>query len=177
MDLDKIIPKSGEWRISKNMVFVKYLVWVPVFEIENDKFINVFLDFKIARHILKLVKNLKKYDIPHYFISPLYANPKQDLETYHEINIENILKNYSKEAFFDGFKKINYDLIRNLIDYCNDWDCFPQVKDIYEKVNREVQYHYYDFYSKQKIQNIDRDDIRETFSTLYRDIKLQQLLR
>ncbi len=177
MDLNSIIPKSGEWKISKNRAFIWNVAWLPVFDIISDNEINIFLDLRNSRSILKLVKNLQKTDYILYFISPVFADPGQDKREYNDINIKNYLRNYSKIQFYDGFQKIEYDFIGNLIDYCKKEKCIELIKDIYENVNKEVQQKSWDYYTNKQYYDIKRDDIRETFNSLYRDIQLQQILR
>jgi hypothetical protein len=177
MDLNSIIPKSGEWKISKNRAFIWNVAWLAVFDIISDSEINIFLDLRNSRSILKLVKNLQKTDYIFYFISPVFADPGQDKREYNDINIKNYLRNYSKIQFYDGFQKIEYDFIGNLIDYCKKEKCIELIKDIYENVNKEVQQKSWDYYTNKQYYDIKRDDIRETFNSLYRDIQLQQILR
>jgi len=143
MDLNSIIPKSGEWKVSKDRVFRFNIAWIPIFDV----------------------------------VSPLFADPGQDNRDFNYINIKNYLKNYSKSQFYDGFSKIDFDFIGNLIDYCKKEKCIELVKDIYLEVNKIVQSKHWDYYTNREFYNNKRDDIRETFNSLYRDIQLQQILR
>ena len=177
MDLNSIIPKSGEWKVSKNGAVRYNAGWLPIFDMISDTEINIFLDLRNGRDILKVVKNLQKTKYKFYFISPLFADPGQDTREYNEVNIKNYLKNYSKVQFYDGFQKIEFDFIGNLIDYCKKENCIELIKDIYNNVNKEVQSKSWDYYTNKQYYDIKRDDIRETFNSLYRDIQLQQILR
>jgi len=176
MDLNNIIPNNGEWRVSKNRGFKKNIAWIPVFDIIDDNLIHIFLDVRISKDILKLVKNLQKTDIEFYFISPLFSDPgfKGD---FNEENINNYLRGYSKSQFYDGFEKIEFDFIGNLIEYCKKENCIELVKDIYLIINKDVQMKVYNYYTNEKLFKHKREDIRETFNQLYRDIQLQQILR
>lgn len=176
MDLDNIIPNSGEWKVSKNRIFKRNIAWIPVFDIVDDNFIYIFLDLRISKDILKLVKNLQKKDIEFYFISPLFSDPgfKGD---FNEENINNYLRGYSKSQFYDGFEKIEFDFIGNLIEYCKKENCIELVKDIYLIINKDVQNKFWDHYDNKQYFKTKREDIRETFNQLYRDIQLQQILR
>ena len=176
MDLDSIIPNNGEWKVSKNRVFKKNIAWIPVFDIVDDNLIYIFLDLRISKDILKVVKNLQKTDTEFYFISPLFADPGFNGD-FNEINIKNYLKDYSKSQFYDGFEKIEFDFIGNLIEYCKKENCIELVKDIYLEVNKEVQNKFWDHYANKQYFKTKREDIRETFNQLYRDIQLQQILR
>ena len=176
MDLDSIIPNNSEWKVSKNRVFKKNIAWIPILDIVDDNLIYIFLDIRMSKDILKVVKNLQKTDIEFYFISPLFADPGFNGD-FNEINIKNYLKDYSKSQFYDGFEKIEFDFIGNLIEYCKKENCIELVKDIYLEVNKEVQNKFWDHYANKQYFKTKREDIRETFNQLYRDIQLQQILR
>jgi hypothetical protein len=176
MDLDSIIPNNSDWKVSKNRVFKKNIAWIPVFDIIEDNLIYIFLDIRMSKEILKVVKNLQKTDIEFYFISPLFANPGFNGD-FNEVNIKNYLKDYSKSQFYDGFDKIEFDFIGNLIEYCKKENCIELVKDIYLEVNKEVQNKFWDHYANKQYFKTKREDIRETFNQLYRDIQLQQILK
>ena len=176
MDLDSIIPNNSDWKVSKNRVFNKNIAWIPIFDIVDDNLIYIFLDLRMSKDILKVVKNLQKTDIEFYFISPLFADPGFNGD-FNEINIKNYLKDYSKSQFYDGFEKIEFDFIGNLIEYCKKENCIELVKDIYLEVNKEVQNKFWDHYANKQYFKTKREDIRETFNQLYRDIQLQQILK
>jgi hypothetical protein len=176
MDLDSIIPNNSDWKISKNRVFKKNIAWIPLLDIIEDNLIYIFLDIRMSKEILKVVKNLQKTDIEFYFISPLFADPGFNGD-FNEVNIKNYLKDYSKSQFYDGFDKIEFDFIGNLIEYCKKENCIELVKDIYLEVNKEVQNKFWDHYANKQYFKTKREDIRETFNQLYRDIQLQQILK
>jgi len=176
MDLNNIIPNNCEWKVSKNRVFKKNIAWIPVFDIVDDNLIHIFLDLRMSKDILKVVKNLQKTDIEFYFISPLFADPGFRGD-FNVVNINNYLKDYSKSQFYDGFEKIEFDFIGNLIEYCKKENCIELVKDIYLEVNKDVQNKFWDHYANKQYFKTKREDIRETFNQLYRDIQLQQILR
>jgi hypothetical protein len=177
MDLNSLIPHSGDWKVSKNRVFVRNIAWLPVFDIESENLIHIFLDFRNCRHILKLLKNVKTQKVDCLFLSPLFADPGYDASDFHSINIKNYLKNFANGDFFDGLEKIQFDLIENLIEYCQIYDCTDLIKDVYQSVNVDVQKNFWDYYSAKWIYSNNRQDIRERFNTLYRDIQLQQILK
>jgi hypothetical protein len=176
MDLDSIIPNNSEWKVSKNRVFKKNIAWIPILDIIDYNLIYIFLDIRMSKDILKVVKNLQKTDIEFYFISPLFADPGFNGD-FNEVNIKNYLKDYSKSQFYDGFEKIEFDFIENLIEYCKKENCIELVKDIYLEVNKEVQNKFWDHYANKQYFKTKREDIRETFNQLYRDIQLQQILK
>lgn len=181
MELNNFIPKNcseEEWCLRKNVIFKKKIIWIPIVtKIDDDFFI--YLDLRIKREVLKVIKNLMINNIKFYLISPLVSNKKIKIsdEELHNLNIENYLNCYSNNFIYDGVKKINFDIIGNLIDYCVKFNCKDKIKEIYLEVNKHVQLTSRNWYSNELIYNVDRIDIRSEFSSLYRDIQLSQILK
>jgi hypothetical protein len=118
-----------------------------------------------------------KYKI--FFLSPLLANPKFSItdEEALDHNMENYLTNYSQPQFYDGFQKLGFDFIENFIEFCDKEKSKYLIKDIYIKVNSKVQSSYYDYYQNKSIFLVEREDIRDAFNSLYREIQIYQLLK
>ena len=53
MDLNNIIPKSGEWKSSKDRVFKFNIAWIPIFDVVGENQIHIFLDL-IKRLIFQI---------------------------------------------------------------------------------------------------------------------------
>jgi hypothetical protein len=178
MDLDKILPKKFKWQVKSDIVMVFKIAWLPIFKI-NGKEVEIFLDLRTSKQILPIVKNLQDLNVGFYFISPLLANPGYkvfDDEQYHELNIRNLMNNYWKPQYYDGFKKIEFDVIENLINYATKYKCSSLIKDIYEDINEYVQGSGYDWYTNRECFYVERQDIREDFQSLYRQIKITEIL-
>lgn len=181
MDLNDILPKnfSGEeWKICKDTIFKSKIIWIPVAKkIDNELYI--FLDLRIKRELLKVIQIASRNNIEFYLISPLVSNKRIKISDseLHSLNIENYLNCYSNKFIYDGVRKINFDIIGNLIDYCNKFNCKDSIKDIYLVVNKNVQLTSRNWYSNELIYNVDRIDIRNEFNSLYRDIQLSQILK
>jgi hypothetical protein len=178
MDLDKILPRKFKWQVKNNIVMAFKIAWLPIFKINGD-YVDIFLDLRTSKQILPVVKNLQELKINFYFVSPLLANPgfkSFDDDQYHEVNIRNLMNNYWKPQYFDGFKKIDFDVIENLINYTNKFKCAHLIKDIYEDINEYVQGSGYDWYTNREHFYVDRQDIREDFQSLYRQIKITEIL-
>lgn len=181
MELDKFLPKNyntEEWSIHKHSIFKKKIIWIPVV-IEINNCFYIYLDLRIKREVLLVIKNAMMNDIKFYLISPLLSNSKIkfDNEELYTMNIENYLNCYSNSIIYDGVKKINFDLIGNLTDYCKEFNCLDKIKEIYLQVNINVQSSYKNWYNNELIYNITRSDIRDEFNSLYRDIQLSQILK
>lgn len=174
MDLDKILLKNVDWKYSKGRYFrKKSAAWIPIVDVLEDR-IRIFLDVRVYKDILKIVKVFKENNIDFRFISYRFADPGFS-EDFNETNIKCYLKSFLNESFYFGFKKIDFDLIENVVKYCVENECFDVLKDIYNEVNKKTQNTYWLTYNTQT-HYIPNEEIRENFNSLYREIIIKQIL-
>ena len=174
IDPTNFLPNNDEWKISKNRIFKKKVAWIPIIDIKESH-VNVFLDAKMAREIIKLIPRI---NCEFYLISPQMADPRISNglpEEIHLLNINNCFSNYIREVFFDGFPKIGFDMISNMVKYCKYNNCSDLIKICYDDVGVEIRKKEYDPY-KNTYSNKYRTDIIEDYNTLYRQIQLSQVL-
>ena len=174
MKIEDIIPKTDKWKISKGVVYVKYMAWIPIVDTRKG-YIEIFFDIRLMKEILKIIT---KINSEFYLISPQLSDLVYDrnLEDIHRINIKNYLSNYANPRFYSAFQKIEFDLITNLILYCKKFDTMLMVKESYDEVNKEVQRKGWDWYLSKEVHELPIKEIRDEFGGLYRQIKLAELL-
>jgi hypothetical protein len=177
MDLNDL-PRKYEWSFRKDLLLVKNIAWLPIARVQ-DKNVDIYLDIRMSKQILCLLKYLMSTKYKIFFLSPLLANPKFSItdEEALDHNMENYLTNYSQPQFYDGFQKLGFDFIENFIEFCDKEKSKYLIKDIYIKVNSKVQSSYYDYYQNKSIFLVEREDIRDAFNSLYREIQIYQLLK
>lgn len=179
MDLNKLIPfkskpNNCDWLVKGNYLMYKKLEHIPVAFIENDV-VYIFLDNRIPKQILKITKwILNNFDIEFYFTTPELSNPS-GIEDYQETIIKHYLFSYSQPHFFKSFEIIGFDIIKNMVDWCVKERCIDLIKECYDEVNKSIQRSHYDYWSNSKIYE-HKEEIREEFKTLYRDIQINQIL-
>jgi hypothetical protein len=123
------------------------------------------------------MKNLLDKDIPFLCYSPTFSGPKRYWQDeFDAVNIKNYLHAYSLDGFYDGFNKIGFDVSKGIVDYCTEFNCYHLVKPILDSVKDQVQGSRMDWRTNQLIMNVDRQDIRDSFGSLYRDIQLSNIL-
>jgi hypothetical protein len=178
MDLDKILPKNKEIKISKNRVFIKNIAWIPFIEIISDNYVYIYLDLRLVNDVIKVTKNLQKTDYEFYFIPFKISDPGLILsdDEYNSEIIKNYFRSYSQINFYNGFNKIGFDIIENMVKFCEIRKCYHLIKDIYDEVNRDVQKNFYDYYTNSYKFEVESEDIREEFKTLYRHIQLNRII-
>jgi hypothetical protein len=175
MDLQKIAESNKNWIISKNIIYVDYITKIPMLIKKGDD-IWVYLDIKIAKHVLKLVKILSDKNINFLFKSTLiFFDEKFTEEEFHKHNLKQYLKNITDKKFFDGFEKIGFDFTQNLAQYLVKYQCFEIFQQVYQKQKSISLSKTYDYWVNKEYYTIDREDIRNYISSLEREIKISLL--
>lgn len=178
MDLNKLIPLKFkptigcDWVVKGKYLMYKKLEHIPVAFIE-DGVVYIFLDNRIPKQIIKLIKWIMELDYEFYLMPPELSNPSNDVDE--ERVISHYLYSYSQKHFFYGFDKIKFDLINNMVDWCKRENCSYLIKSSYDEVNKKVQRTTYDYWKNKQVYDYNKE-IREYFNTLYRDIQISQIL-
>ena len=163
------------WVVKGKFLMFKKYEHIPVCYIEDD-IVYVFLDAKITKHIIKLTNHLVKNKIEFYFTSPEMSNPKGiNKLDYHDEIIKHYLTLYSNKDFYYGFKKIEFDLIDNMVKWTMKENCFNSIKDNLEIIKKRILKKEYDYYTNKLYYNYD-EMIREDFNSLYRHIVLSRFV-
>jgi hypothetical protein len=168
------ILESDNWKLSKSIVYVHKTAWIPISKIEDD-YVLIFFSKRLEKETLKLLKLLNN-KTKFYLVSPLLSDPKinrKDIDSINLINIKNYLMNWAD--YYYSFRKINFDLVSNLVSYCNEFDCFEELKVAYDDVSSKILKETYDYYRNDTYYKYD-EIIRDEFSGLYRQIRINQIL-
>lgn len=174
MDLNDLIPNSNNsWIVKGRYLMFRKIEHIPVCYIEDD-IVYVFLDARIFKSIISITKHLMSLGVNFYFTTPEASDPKGVLD-YNKKVVYHYLISYAKDNFFYGFKKIEFDLIDNLVKWTDKENCFDLVKDSYNKVVKKVNNQSWDYYSNKK--HFDYClEIRVEFQSLYRHIQISKII-
>lgn len=172
MELNSLIPDNHvSWLVKGRFLMFRKYENIPTCYIDNG-LVYVFLDNRIINPIIKLVKHLMKINCEFYFTSPIFSHPSyRDQELDKEKIINHYLFSYIQDGFFKGFKKIDFNLIENLVHWCAKQDCIDLIKPVYKELENKVDSFYYDWYSNKRVYEYD-EDIRNDYKTLYREIQI-----
>jgi len=176
MDLYKIIPQNdSRWVVSKNIIYIDYFAKIPILVKSGDD-IWVYMDVKILKYVLKLIKILEKQKIEFLFKSTsIFFDHKFDESDIHTRNLSHYLMNISNPNIFDGIEKIGFDYTRNIASYLLAYECYDIFQDVYKKVSKKLLSKTYDYYTNKDIFQTNREDIRNYISSLEREIKISIL--
>jgi len=173
MDLNKIIPSNEDWSFSKGIIYFKKIQKIPICILIDDV-PHIILENKLPKKVIELTKILMRSCEEFYFTTPLSTNPSGFFDFKNEI-IRSYFYSWANPKFLNGFKKINFDLIKNLIDWSEKNDAWYLVKPKYEEINKKIQKSYYDYYQQKDCYDYDFE-IREEFRTLWREIQINKIL-
>lgn len=173
--LEDLIPtRDSNWQIKGEYLLYKKYANIPVAYIE-DSVVYIFLDLKIVNQISKLIRHLSSKRIEFYFDSPEFSNPSTDLKDHDRKVILHYLFSYAHQSIFIEFRKIQFDLIKNMVQYCDKNNCVDLLKDAFESTKLIVQRGYHDFYTNKMKYDYSKE-IREEFENLYRDIQISRII-
>jgi hypothetical protein len=176
MELNDLIPDNNKcWVMKNNFLFFYKYNNIPVCYIE-DNIVFVFLDMKIKKPILRLLKKLITENKEFYLVTPELSNPK-GVEDIHYENLVTYMLSLIDDDWMNGFISINFNPVDNIINYLIKYNCYDLIKPIWEKINEKVNKKYYDYYSNSNIYaHKCNDRIRNEFYTVFRQIQLGIIL-
>jgi hypothetical protein len=175
MDLNSILPCDERWSLGygDRVIYYKKLMKIPLLILIDDV-PHIILENKLVRQVIQLTKILIDSGQEFYFTIPDAVNPA-GVADYKEEVIYSYLYAYSNYKFYNEFRQIGFDLIENMVKWCDKEDCWELVKPIYERVNKSIQRKEFDWYSKSDIFNY-RLEIREDFLSLWREMQINKIL-
>jgi hypothetical protein len=173
MDLNKFIPNTdNKWVIKKEILYYEKGGLIPLLkEIDNILFIS--LDRRVTKNVIKLINKLDKLEQPFLFCSRenIYQNH------IYEEDFDQIIKSYlytiKDETFYNFIVENDFDYVRNLTVFLKTYNClklFSQIYDHYKKVYFERKWT--DWYTQTEHFEVKNESIRDFYSTLDRQVKL-----
>lgn len=129
MELSELKPikniNDNKWFIANNRLnFYNYETMPVAFIGEND-IVWIYANLTIKKAIISLIKHLQKSNINFYLIPPKYSNPKESQ------NVLEIVHHYFficlSQSFLKSMKSINFDIIKNLINFCYEYNCIEDM--------------------------------------------------
>lgn len=177
MELSTIIPNINDinWSVKGNFLMYKKYSNIPTAYIDDTGVIFIFLDFRIVKQVSKLVSHVSKMGLEFYFDSPEFSNPSADASEYNKKVLIHYLYSYADKNIFSEFKKIEFDIVKNMVKFCDKNDCHDLLKPCYDEIKKIVLRTTTDYYSNREVNDYP-DEIREEFQNLYRDIQISKII-
>lgn len=174
MDLSRLIPNSHEeWQVRSNFVMFRKLEWIPVCYVESG-IVYVFLDARIVKPVVKLIQHLITENYKFFLTTPELSNPRGIEDAENKI-IYHYLFSYANKDFLRAFKKIDFDLIENMVKWAKMTETFHLIKPNLDEIEARVQKTWYDYYSGKDVYNFP-EEVRQAFNGLWRHIQVSQIL-
>jgi hypothetical protein len=176
MELSTIIPNTSDinWIVKGDFLMYRKYSNIPIAYTEGDT-VFIFLDLKVIKVVSRLIKHLVKNNIEFYFDSPEFSNPAADVNEYNTKVVTHYLFSHANKNVFAEFKRINFDLIKNMVSFCDNNNCHDILKPCYERVKKDVLRNELNYYSG-KTEHDYPKEIREEFENLYRDIQISRII-
>lgn len=169
----KFIPLESDWVVRNGyLMFNKYEL-IPLAFIE-DEIVYIILENKLRNQVIKLVKHIVKMNVEFYFTIPQITDPSGVEDLPNKV-IRHYLYSYSQKEFYNSFNKIDFDIIKNMVDWSVKFNYYDLIKDNYDDILKMVNYKSYDYYSNKESYDY-KEEIRERYKGLYREIQINQLL-
>lgn len=173
MDIVNYIPdSSSKWIVKNETIYYQKGGLIPVLKrIDDTTFIS--LDRRITKQVIKIIEKLNSIEEPFLLCDRLTITEKHIYREDLPRIIENYLYSLSDETFFKFLKKGTFDYINNLTSFLNTYNSHKLFKVSYENLKRN-HYHkkWMDWYTRKDNWQIKNEEIRDYYSTIERQVKL-----
>ena len=164
---------DSNWILKGETIYYSHYLNIPILTI-IDGVVFVYVDLKIRKKVLKMIKHLIRLGVDFYFLDPAIWEKR----IYNE-DLSNIIGSYfrvlSDEIFFDGIFSLGFDFSGNILRFMFTFDCFHLFEDEFKKIKKYLNPRK-DWSTGKEFYIIEREDIRDYISSLNREITLNILL-
>lgn len=139
MELSDLVPlserKKEGWVIKSGYLMYSKLNLIPIAFISEGQ-VYVVLDWRIKNKVISLIKHLVNNDI-HFFLTIEEVTNPTHTEDLNEKIIEQHIRTYLYEGFYQKFEDIEFDLMGRLVEWSKKEDCFRLIKEVIDaQINR-----------------------------------------
>jgi hypothetical protein len=173
MNIEKYIPDdSGKWVYKHKTIYFKKVCLIPMMKV-IDGIIFVSLDRRVTKQNIKLIKKLQSMNENYLFCDRVTIDQKH----IHYQDFERIIDNYlymiCDNTFFYFLKESNFDYIRNFTNFLETYGCFKPFKKRFELLkNNHFNKVWINWFTMAESWNVPNEEVRDYFSTIERQIKL-----
>ena len=173
MDIDKFLPnQSSNWCVKHDTIYYLKGGYIPVLK-KIDGILFISLDQRITKQIIKMIEKLTNLNESFLLCDRLTIDEKhiykQDLSRI----IDNYLYSLSDETFFRFIKNSDFDYLGNLAKFLDTFRVHKLFKYRYEYLKKN-HYHkkWIDWYTRRNYWTVKNGEIRDYYSVLERQVKL-----
>lgn len=178
MKIEDLIPDNvTDYEVrSSGMLYYRYNgIWLPIAYFNLDEIAYIFLDVKISRQVIKVIKKAQKIGVKFFMAYPDDADPS-GVTDWKEKTIKHYLTTHINPVWRKAVAKIEFDLLKNMCDWLVENDCVDIAKNVYDNMTKGVFYHYVDYYSGSREVWTYPEDVRAEWLTLWREIQINTIL-
>jgi hypothetical protein len=164
---------SDLWIWRGDILYYKNIKLFPLLEIEDD-IIFLYIDLRLENQFSKLLKILINSDFEFYLVTNELNNPKIKSRDWVNLSVELYFLSLIDHKFYQSYKNLNFDLIKNLIGFVSKYGCIELIWEEYNKALPLIDKKVYHNITGENLYMIP-EEIRDNFKSLKRDIQLQLL--
>lgn len=176
MKLHNLIPKKSRhddrWFVYKDKLVFKKFEKIPIAFISDEGIVYVYNDQRIRKECVWIIEHLDKYSYEFYLLPPSFSNPKIS-QSYADV-IDHYLFTLTQYYFFKDIRKTKFNMIGNLINFCDKNDCYKDLSRLSKKYMKIIKNKTWNTSYTNQVYEYG-DDIRNYFSNLDRKIKIEIL--
>jgi len=177
MDLNDIIPnKDSNWQVKKSILYYHKWVLIPIANIIDDR-LFISIDQRCINPTIKLIKHCEKLNIDFLFCDRNQIHEKHIYDENLEDIFETVLRCLENDKFFDEVNLGRIEFLNRIIQFIQEYDCMRIFSKVYSRLNKfHFQRTSYDFLGRRDYYFVKRQDIRDYFESLEREVSIQLLL-
>lgn len=176
MDIRGIIPNNKNWEVKNNILYHRKYGMIPLANIIDDE-LYICLDRRCVKAFMDLIMYCESQNIEYLFCDRTTITEKHIYNENLEIIISNTLMCIEEDKFFDGIIDVRFDYIEILTRFLDLYDCHVTFKEVYETLKAShFEKHWMDWFTNIGHFVVKREDIREYYQTIERQIKLTLFL-
>ena len=177
MDIRGIIPnKDKNWEIRNNILYYRKYGMIPLANIIDDE-LYICLDRRCVKPFISLIMYCENEKIDYLFCDRTTITEKHIYNENLQSIISNTLMCIEEDKFFDLIVSGRFDYIEILTRFLNLYDCHTNFKEVYEKLkSSHFERSWMDWFANKNYFVVKREDVREYYQTIEREIKLSVFL-
>ena len=177
MTICDLIPnKDSNWEVKKNILYYRKYVLIPVANFIQDR-LFISLDKRCMNPVIKIIRHCEKLNIDFLFCDRNQIFEKNIYNENIEIILETSLRCLDNDKFFDLINDGKIDYLGKLIRFIQEYDCMNSFSKVYYETNKyHFQRTWFDYFQNRLHYHVKRQDIRDYFNALEREVSILLIL-
>jgi hypothetical protein len=177
LNISSIIPdNSPNWVVKKNILYYNKFILIPLANVIDNR-LFICLDKRCLNPVIKLIHKCEKMELDFLFCDRQQIFEKFIFNESIPNLISSVLHTLDDDKFFNLVNEGRIKYLERIVDFLQIYDCHNQFRKKWRHLNT---YHfnrsYFDPYGHTNIYFVKRQEIREYFDTIDREVKIMLFL-